>query len=510
MQHRSIARNPPTCARARYNRQRTGPLAAADSIRRLTPMHVLFEDDGQLKAGTVLADNDSSLQVEAASGQAPQDQGGERAAALRRAVADAARSPTRSKLARELDPNFLWEVSGDDEFGFDDLAREYYGQRRGRPKPPRWRMPLHARADVLLQARQGPLPQGARRRARRPRSRRSSARSARPSRSPRWVDELRARPAARRARGEAADAALQARQERARMEGARRGVRRAQTNPGRAARRVRRDPVDARLPLQRVSRARRFRTASRSRVRRRCRRCPSCRSPTCARSRSTTRRRPRSTTRSRCASSPNGHFEIGIHIAAPALGIPRGSRARRDRARAAVDGLHAGPQDHDAARRRRRRVHARRRREPRRRCRCTSRSTRDGAPVRHETRVESRADRREPAPRRDRRRVRATSCRRRADPPWTPELRVLWKFAQQLAAARGKADIARIDYSFDVDWDARRRRRAGPRAHRAAAARLAARQARRRADDPRQQHVGQAAGRRARRRASTARSRTAR
>ena len=32
-------------------------------------MNVLFEDDGQLKAGTLLADNDASLQVEAASGK---------------------------------------------------------------------------------------------------------------------------------------------------------------------------------------------------------------------------------------------------------------------------------------------------------------------------------------------------------------------------------------------------------------------------------------------------------
>jgi hypothetical protein len=31
-------------------------------------MNVLFEDDGQLKAGTLLAVNDASLQVEAASG----------------------------------------------------------------------------------------------------------------------------------------------------------------------------------------------------------------------------------------------------------------------------------------------------------------------------------------------------------------------------------------------------------------------------------------------------------
>src|SRR5437762_2364553 len=32
-------------------------------------MHVLFEDDGQLKAGTVLADHDQSLQVETVSGK---------------------------------------------------------------------------------------------------------------------------------------------------------------------------------------------------------------------------------------------------------------------------------------------------------------------------------------------------------------------------------------------------------------------------------------------------------
>ena len=42
-----------------------------------------------------------------------------------------------------------------------------------------------------------------------------------------------------------------------------------------------------------------------------------------------------------------------------------------------------------------------------------------------------------------------------SDPPWTEEFRALWKLAQQLSAARGKTDIARIDYSFYVDWDAR-------------------------------------------------------
>ena len=35
--------------------------------------------------------------------------------------------------------------------------------------------------------------------------------------------------------------------------------------------------------------------------------------------------------------------------------------------------------------------------------------------------------------------------------PWTPELRALWKLAMRLSDLRGKADISRIDYNFDVD-----------------------------------------------------------
>src|SRR5678816_4559788 len=31
------------------------------------------------------------------------------------------------EIVEGIDTNFLWEVSVDDEFGFDELAREYYG-----------------------------------------------------------------------------------------------------------------------------------------------------------------------------------------------------------------------------------------------------------------------------------------------------------------------------------------------------------------------------------------------
>ncbi len=86
----------------------------------------LFEENGDLKSGTVLADNGTSLQVELVSG--------------RRAKIKAAHiylrfeSPTADRLlpaaleaADQIDIDFLWECAPPDEFGFEALAREYFG-----------------------------------------------------------------------------------------------------------------------------------------------------------------------------------------------------------------------------------------------------------------------------------------------------------------------------------------------------------------------------------------------
>jgi exoribonuclease-2 len=105
-----------------------------------TTMNVLFEDDGHLKAGSVLADNDASLQVEAVSGKRLKIKAGN--VLLRFASPAAGETVTEGqRLAAELDPTFLWEVSGDGEFGFDELAREYYGAQP---------TPAHATAVALL------------------------------------------------------------------------------------------------------------------------------------------------------------------------------------------------------------------------------------------------------------------------------------------------------------------------------------------------------------------------
>jgi exoribonuclease-2 len=94
-------------------------------------MHVLFEDDGAFRAGSVLADNDSSLQVEAASGKRIKVKAAN--VLLRFTEPSPAVLMTEAQsLAAGLDPGFLWEASDGREFAFTDLATEYYGRA---PKP---------------------------------------------------------------------------------------------------------------------------------------------------------------------------------------------------------------------------------------------------------------------------------------------------------------------------------------------------------------------------------------
>jgi exoribonuclease-2 len=94
-------------------------------------MHVFFEDDGSFRAATVLVDNDASLQVETASGKRMKIKAA--SVLLRFAEPSPAAIMTEAQsLARDVDPNFLWEVSDGREFLFTDLAADYYGRA---PRP---------------------------------------------------------------------------------------------------------------------------------------------------------------------------------------------------------------------------------------------------------------------------------------------------------------------------------------------------------------------------------------
>jgi exoribonuclease-2 len=95
-------------------------------------MHLIFEEDGHFKAGSILSETDATAQVETASGKRSKIK---TANILLRFAAPA---PTEvmqqaEALAAGLDADFLWEAAGTDEFGFGELAQEYYGHA---PMPP--------------------------------------------------------------------------------------------------------------------------------------------------------------------------------------------------------------------------------------------------------------------------------------------------------------------------------------------------------------------------------------
>ncbi len=89
-------------------------------------MNVLFEEDGGFRAGTIMADNDSSLQVELPTGKRSKIKSA--TVLLRFATPSAAHLLEQATpLAGEIEADFLWECVSDGEFSFLDFARDYYG-----------------------------------------------------------------------------------------------------------------------------------------------------------------------------------------------------------------------------------------------------------------------------------------------------------------------------------------------------------------------------------------------
>ena len=106
-------------------------------------MHVFFEGDGAFKAGTVLADNDTSLQVEAISGKRLKL----KAANVLLRFSGPAPSillADAQAIAAGIDPDFLWEVCGEAEFGFAELAGEYFGRAPAPSEAAALALRLHA------------------------------------------------------------------------------------------------------------------------------------------------------------------------------------------------------------------------------------------------------------------------------------------------------------------------------------------------------------------------------
>jgi exoribonuclease-2 len=89
-------------------------------------MNIFYEEDGSFKVGGIMTDNDTSLQVESTHGKRSKIKGSNvllrfEKPALGEFMAQA------EHVSAEIDVEFLWESCPAEEFGFDALATEYFG-----------------------------------------------------------------------------------------------------------------------------------------------------------------------------------------------------------------------------------------------------------------------------------------------------------------------------------------------------------------------------------------------
>jgi exoribonuclease-2 len=109
-------------------------------------MNVFFDESGDFKAGVAMSQQGEAYQVELASGK--------RTKVRAKDVLLQFNSPEPAEFMREaqviadeVDLDFLWEVAGEEEFGFADLGKEYFGHD---PKP-------HEAAGLIIKLHGAPM-----------------------------------------------------------------------------------------------------------------------------------------------------------------------------------------------------------------------------------------------------------------------------------------------------------------------------------------------------------------
>ncbi|MDD2720043.1 MAG: RNB domain-containing ribonuclease [Gallionella sp.] len=91
-------------------------------------MNILYEENGSFKVGSVMTDNTTSLQIESLSGKRSKI----KAASVMLHFSQPEMAdflPQAEMLANDIEVEFLWECCPPDEFGFEDIAAEYFGHQ---------------------------------------------------------------------------------------------------------------------------------------------------------------------------------------------------------------------------------------------------------------------------------------------------------------------------------------------------------------------------------------------
>jgi exoribonuclease-2 len=104
----------------------------AKTLKRPQVLFVLFEEAGKFLAGRILSESDSSLQVELDSGKRV------KVKAVNALLKFEKPSPNElvvaaQKLKEEIELELAWEFASDEEFGFADLARDYFSADPAKP-----------------------------------------------------------------------------------------------------------------------------------------------------------------------------------------------------------------------------------------------------------------------------------------------------------------------------------------------------------------------------------------
>ena len=93
-------------------------------------MYALFDDAGKFHAGRVMSEADSSVQVELDSGKRVKVKSANVMLRFEK-PAPAELMASAQALAAQMDLNLAWEFAPEGEFGFADLAREYFDAKAG-------------------------------------------------------------------------------------------------------------------------------------------------------------------------------------------------------------------------------------------------------------------------------------------------------------------------------------------------------------------------------------------
>ena len=95
-------------------------------------MFALFDDAGKFLAGRVMSEADSSMQIELDSGKRVKVKAANVLLKFDK-PAPAELIAEGQRLAAEIDLDLAWEFAPDNEFGFADLARDYFDAKAGLP-----------------------------------------------------------------------------------------------------------------------------------------------------------------------------------------------------------------------------------------------------------------------------------------------------------------------------------------------------------------------------------------